>query len=199
MLAAERPSWLGPCAVEGKMAAPDVVWKGGRFGQTSRRDAWWLSPSVILLGLSAFLVYGTWAAWQNSHYTFGPYISPFYSPEIFGQLAARSVRPEAAMVSELSSVLSGAAHSLDTRPFPADVLLLPRHLLQIVLGGSSGVRGERATQEVSRRTKLSADSAELPSLFSAALLPGVGLSGVRRVDSLSISRTVSESVSVALF
>ena len=66
------------------MAAPDVVWKGGRFGQTSRRDPWWLSPSAVFLGLSAFLVYSTWAAWQGNYYTFGPYISPFYSPELFG-------------------------------------------------------------------------------------------------------------------
>ena len=43
------------------MATPDVVWKGGRFGQTSRRDPWWVSPSAVLLGLSAFLVYSTWA------------------------------------------------------------------------------------------------------------------------------------------
>src|SRR5271168_3325700 len=76
--------WSVPSAAEGKMAAPDVVWKGGKFGQTSRRDTWWLSPSAVLLGFSAFIVYSTWAAWQNNHYTFGPYISPFYSPELFG-------------------------------------------------------------------------------------------------------------------
>jgi hypothetical protein len=70
--------------VEEKMAAPDVVWKGGRFGQTSRRDAWWLSPTVVFLGFTAFIVYSTWAAFQNNYYTFGPYISPFYSPELFG-------------------------------------------------------------------------------------------------------------------
>ncbi len=66
------------------MAAPDVVWKGGRFGRTSRRDAWWLSPTVVFLGFTAFIVYSTWAAFQNNYYTFGPYISPFYSPELFG-------------------------------------------------------------------------------------------------------------------
>ena len=66
------------------MAAPDVVWKGGKFGQTSRRDAWWLSPTVVFLGFTAFIVYSTWAAFQNNYYTFGPYISPFYSPELFG-------------------------------------------------------------------------------------------------------------------
>jgi hypothetical protein len=31
-----------------------------------------------------FIVYSTWAALQGNHYTFGPYLSPFYSPEIFG-------------------------------------------------------------------------------------------------------------------
>jgi hypothetical protein len=55
-----------------------------RFGQTMRRDLWWVQPLFITLGLSAFIVYATWAAFQNQHYTFGPYLSPFYSPEIFG-------------------------------------------------------------------------------------------------------------------
>jgi hypothetical protein len=54
------------------------------FGTTSRRDAWWIQPLVVFLGLSTFLVYSTWAAFQGNHYTFGPYLSPFYSPEIFG-------------------------------------------------------------------------------------------------------------------
>lgn len=54
------------------------------LGETSRRDAWWIQPLVVFLGLSMFLVYSTWAAFQGEHYTFGPYLSPFYSPEIFG-------------------------------------------------------------------------------------------------------------------
>jgi len=66
------------------MASPDVVWTGRRFGQTSRRDRWWAAPLLVFLGLSTFIVYATWAAFQNAHYTFGPYLSPFYSPEIFG-------------------------------------------------------------------------------------------------------------------
>src|SRR6202451_2976934 len=66
------------------MAAPDVVWKGGRFGQTSRREPWWPPPSAVFVRLGAFLVYSTWAAWQGNYSTFGPYISPFYSPELFG-------------------------------------------------------------------------------------------------------------------
>jgi hypothetical protein len=54
------------------------------FGQTSRRDAWWVVPAVVFTMLSAFLVYATWAAFEGRNYTYGPYLSPFYSPEIFG-------------------------------------------------------------------------------------------------------------------
>jgi len=54
------------------------------FGATSRRDAWWIQPIAVFLGLSTFMVYSIWAALQGHHYTFASYISPFYSPEIFG-------------------------------------------------------------------------------------------------------------------
>ena len=49
-----------------------------------RQDAWWLQPALVFIGLGTFVVYSTWAAFQNAHYHFGPYLSPFYSPEIFG-------------------------------------------------------------------------------------------------------------------
>ncbi|MEZ5317689.1 MAG: hypothetical protein R2752_09840 [Vicinamibacterales bacterium] len=55
-----------------------------RFGETVRRDAWWLQSTLTFLGLSAFIVYSTWAAFQNAHYEFGPYLSPMYSPLLFG-------------------------------------------------------------------------------------------------------------------
>ena len=55
-----------------------------RFGRTKRRDAWWVQPLVTFLGLSAFVVYSTWAAFQGVHYEHGPYLSPFYSPLLFG-------------------------------------------------------------------------------------------------------------------
>ena len=53
------------------------------MGQTGRKDAWWLQPLVVFLGLSAFVVYSTWAAFQGAHYEFGPYLSPMYSPLLF--------------------------------------------------------------------------------------------------------------------
>jgi len=54
------------------------------FGATARRDAWWMTPASVFVALGAFVVYATWAAFQNAHYTSGPYLSPFYSPEVFG-------------------------------------------------------------------------------------------------------------------
>ncbi|HEX4652705.1 MAG TPA: hypothetical protein VH227_00515 [Candidatus Udaeobacter sp.] len=54
------------------------------FGQTARTDLWWLQPLLVFLGLSTFIVYSTWAAFQGTTYFFGNYISPLYSPEIFG-------------------------------------------------------------------------------------------------------------------
>ena len=65
------------------MAAPlPIIHRG--FGETLRRDTWWLQPLVVFTILGSFVVYATWAAFQNGHYTYGPYLSPFYSPEIFG-------------------------------------------------------------------------------------------------------------------
>src|SRR5476651_125077 len=66
------------------------------FGATSRTDVWWVQPLAVFLGFSAFIVYSTWAAFQGEHYWLAKdangvnykyaanYLSPFYSPEIFG-------------------------------------------------------------------------------------------------------------------
>lgn len=52
------------------------------FGVTLRRDAWWLQPLLVAVGLGMFIIYSTWAALQGTHYQWGPYLSPFYSPLI---------------------------------------------------------------------------------------------------------------------
>ena len=66
------------------MASADVSVKQRGFGKTQRRDAWWATPLATFLVLGAFIVYATWAAFQGDHYYWGPYLSPFYSPELFG-------------------------------------------------------------------------------------------------------------------
>ncbi len=69
------------------MGQPITTLSRSSFGQTARSDAWWIQPTVVLLGLSAFILYSTWAAFQGTNYHFGPYLSPFYSPELFGESA----------------------------------------------------------------------------------------------------------------
>lgn len=55
------------------------------FGKTSRIDNWWAQPAATFTVLSLFIVYATWAAFQGKNYWVGHhYLSPFYSPEIFG-------------------------------------------------------------------------------------------------------------------
>src|SRR5208283_1700202 len=70
------------------MSYANVSLKQRSFGETMRRGAWWAQPLFVFLGLSTFLVYSTWAAFQGTHYWLDQnganYLSPFYSPELFG-------------------------------------------------------------------------------------------------------------------
>ena len=68
-----------------RMEAVPIKFVPRGYGDTYRRDAWWVEPLVVFLVLGGFVVYATWAAFQNAHYTYGPYLSPFYSPVIFGE------------------------------------------------------------------------------------------------------------------
>jgi hypothetical protein len=45
-----------------------------------RKDAWWALPVTVVIVLGSFIVYSTWAAFQNAYYYAAPYLSPFYSP-----------------------------------------------------------------------------------------------------------------------
>ncbi len=58
--------------------------QGTGFGATMRRDTWWLGPAATAVGLLAFVVYSTWAALQGVNYHYQSLLSPFYSPELFG-------------------------------------------------------------------------------------------------------------------
>jgi hypothetical protein len=49
-------------------------------GQTLRKDAWWVGPAVTFTILTSFIVYATFRAFENAHFTYGEYLSPFYSP-----------------------------------------------------------------------------------------------------------------------
>ena len=66
------------------MAEINLTGSKYRFGKTYRKDAWWAYPLFVFLALTFFVVYVTWAAWQGKNYWSGPYLSPLYSPELFG-------------------------------------------------------------------------------------------------------------------
>ncbi len=76
------------------MAYANVTLTRRGFGQTMRPDAWWAQPLLTFLGLSVFIIYATWAAFQGEHYRWGPYLSPFYSPELFGDAAHSWLGPK---------------------------------------------------------------------------------------------------------
>lgn len=66
---------------------PQRMPKRPALGETRRQDTWWLQSFLTFLGLGAFIVYGTWAAFQGAHYFShaggADYLSPFYSPVVF--------------------------------------------------------------------------------------------------------------------
>lgn len=62
------------------MAAATQRLAWGRF--TMRRDAWWLQPLLVILGLGGFGVYSTWRVFENAHYVSGLYQSPLGSPDL---------------------------------------------------------------------------------------------------------------------
>ena len=62
------------------MAQPVTLGKAGWFN-TLRRDKWWIEPALVAFGLGMFGVYATISAIVlDSHFEYGPYLSPFYEP-----------------------------------------------------------------------------------------------------------------------
>src|SRR5712692_8235743 len=55
------------------------------------RFAWWVSPVLVAVGLGSFVIYSLWSAFTNSGYSWGPYISPIFSP--FIQIAGLPISP----------------------------------------------------------------------------------------------------------
>ncbi|MFO7191364.1 MULTISPECIES: hypothetical protein [Thermocrispum] len=49
---------------------------------TLRADRWWLGPALTVTGLTIFVVYATFRAFQQAHYFVAEYhyLTPFYSP-----------------------------------------------------------------------------------------------------------------------
>ncbi|MDH3216069.1 MAG: hypothetical protein OEN01_07225 [Candidatus Krumholzibacteria bacterium] len=64
------------------MSHPVTVGRIGWF-KTDRQDTWWLEPLLVIVGLGLFAIYSTISAVVlDSHFEYGPYLSPFYEPLI---------------------------------------------------------------------------------------------------------------------
>lgn len=54
------------------------------FLETERKDGWW-TPQAITFGvITVALIYIHWALFQGEHYAYEGYLSPLYSPEVWG-------------------------------------------------------------------------------------------------------------------
>lgn len=72
------------------MATDAAVLREEGFGQTQRRDAWWVQPLLMAVAFIAFILYATFRAFWNAEYQYGHgtgtledhafFLSPFYSP-----------------------------------------------------------------------------------------------------------------------
>jgi len=63
---------------------PELTLTESRPFQTQRRDTWWVQPLAVFIGLSAFIIYTTFRVFEGDNFLHGPYLSPFYSPLLFG-------------------------------------------------------------------------------------------------------------------
>ena len=64
---------------------PQALPRARGLAQTSRVDTWWVAPVLVFLGLGAFIVYSTWAAFRGGNFCVSGthYLSPMYSPVLF--------------------------------------------------------------------------------------------------------------------
>lgn len=66
--------------------AADVI-QLNALGATRREDAWWIEPLLTDLALIIFVIYSMWRVFNPAEthlFQCGPYLSPFYSPDLVG-------------------------------------------------------------------------------------------------------------------
>ena len=129
-----------------------------RFGETVRRDPGGSSRSWSRSACRRSSSTRRGRRSRASTTRYGPYLSPFYSPELFGDSPHSWFGPKPGRVARVAAVLAGAAHPADPGALPAHLLLLPRRVLQGVLGRSAVVHGRRAAHELPGRELVPARS-----------------------------------------
>jgi hypothetical protein len=58
--------------------------------RTLRLDRWWVNPLATAAFLGILTGYAIWAGFQTSHFAFGSYISPLYSPCVAADCGSRA-------------------------------------------------------------------------------------------------------------
>ena len=144
-----------------------------------RKDPWWVQPLVTGLGLLAFVVYATWAAFRNGHYFVGldqarNYLSPFYSPCLAANCPS-AVRWGPDHAGELERFTPAIIILIFPLALPAHLLLLPQDLLPGLLALAAGLcrrgcridlgQARRLPQALHRRDALPARPPEHPPLL----------------------------------
>ena len=113
---------------------------------------------------------------------YGPYLSPFYSPELFGGSPHAWFGPKPGWWPAWLPF----SPALLILPFPGlfrlHLLLLSGRVLQGVLGRSAGLRGRRAAEDLLGRGVVSADPAEHPPLFPVRRAAVPPRAAARRVE-----------------
>jgi hypothetical protein len=107
------------------------------FGGTMRPDRWWVGPLLVLAGLSSFVVYATWAAFQGNHYfAEGSYLSPFYSPMLWLNDTSEWVKQLASSNPDALTALKSHTWISDTEPgfWPSFLPFSPALLILIIPG-----------------------------------------------------------------
>ena len=103
------------------------------FLETSRRYSWWIGPFFTAIGPLAFVVYSTWAAFQNELYQWESYLPPLLCTTAWIWLVAP---------------FTGISDPLGSSWISAHLLLLLQGLLQVAFFNTVGLRGGRKTSEL---------------------------------------------------
>ena len=130
--------------------------------RTYRVDRWWLAPLVQFLGLFAFIVYGTVAAFRNAHY-FDVLVPVAVLLAVSDQPVRRPLH--AGVPRRLVALLAGVPDPDLPAGLPLHLLLLPQGLLPRLLAVAAGLRRAGRAQQVHRREPLPADHPEHPPLL----------------------------------
>ena len=131
------------------MTHPELTLTERRPFQTQRRDTWWLQPLAVFIGLGLFIVYATFRVFQGDHFLHGPYLSPFYSPLLFSADGSHSWFGENAVL-DAGFHYTRCPDFMGTPRIPFYLLLLPRRVLQSVLGRPTVLHSLGTAQRVSR-------------------------------------------------